>query len=97
MQFCGVGIHFAGTASRFTCLERVLSKQSTYSAEITCYLSSGMFNYSACYSPCVVPPVSKLTGETRDSADQSIKMPILVSLMLRQTLKTLMLEASTAR
>jgi len=46
----------------------------------------------------VASPVRKPTREAQGSADQSMKKPILVSLILhKEPLKTLMLVASTAR
>jgi len=48
--------------------------------------------YSHCYSPCMASPVRKPTGEAQGSADQSMKKPILVSLILfNYPLKALML------
>jgi len=45
------------------------------------------------YSPCVVSPAGKPTGEAYGLADQSMKKPILVSLILSNNrLKALMLE-----
>jgi len=45
-----------------------------------------------CYSPCMASPVRKPTGEAQGSADQSMKKPILVSLILfNYPLKALML------
>ena len=47
-------------------------------------------------SDCVASPARKPTGEAKGSADQSMKKPILVSLILfNHPLKALMLEAST--
>jgi len=50
------------------------------------------------YASYVDSPARKLTRETCGSADQSMKKPILVSLILfRHPLNALMLEAPTAR
>ena len=50
------------------------------------------------HSPCVASPVRKPTREAQGSADQSMKKPILASLILHyEPLKALMLVASTAR
>ena len=53
--------------------------------------------HSPCHSPCVASPVRKPTREAQGSADQSMKKPILVHLiLLNEPLKALMLVASTA-
>jgi len=50
------------------------------------------------YSPCVASPAGKPTGEAYGSADQSMKKPILVSLILSNNrLKALMLEKSKSK
>ena len=57
-----------------------------------------LISHSPCHSPCVASPVRKPTREAQGSADQSMKKPILVSvILLNEPLKALMLVASTAR
>ena len=59
---------------------------------------SKILTHSPCHSPCVASPVRKPTRDAQGSADQSMKKPILVSLiLLNEPLKALMLVASTGR
>ena len=49
---------------------------------------------SPCFSPCVASPARKLTGEATGLAEQSMKKPTLVSLILfKHSFNTLMLES----
>jgi len=68
------------------------------STDVVCRLVPLQYTHLVTHSPRVASPVRKPTREAQGSADQSMKKPILVSLiLLNEPLKALMLVASTAR